>query len=377
MLEAGPLRQLPLRDLHLAQGARMVPFAGWEMPVRFEAGVMAEHIHTRAAASLFDVSHMGQLILRPRQGMEALLRDLEALTPADVLGLVPGRQRYALLTGDEGGILDDAMVANRGDHLLVVVNAARREADLAHLSAALPHASVEEVGDRVLLAVQGPRAEAALEAVLPGSAAMRFMDVATLAWRGHEVWVARSGYTGEDGFEVSVPEAAALPVAQALLAQEVRLAGLGARDSLRLEAGLPLHGFDVDAGTSPIEAALGWSVGRARRAAGERAGGFPGAARILSEMASGPARLRVGLRPEGRQPVRAGSPLVVPGGPDCDGAGIVTSGGFGPSVGAPVAMGYVSAALAAPGTQLLAEARGRPLPLAVATLPFVSPSFKR
>lgn len=371
---AGPLRQLPLRDLHVARGARLVPFAGWEMPVQYEPGVMAEHLHTRAEASLFDVSHMGQVLLRPRNGMEHLALALEALVPADILGLPEGRQRYTLLTDDSGGIRDDIMVTNRGDHLLLVVNASMREADLAHLRDGLGHAEVEEVTTRALLALQGPASEAALSALLPGIAAMRFMDARAVPWRGAELWVSRSGYSGEDGFEISVPATAAEAFAIALLAQPgVLPAGLGARDSLRLEAGLPLYGNDIDRTTSPVEAALSWSIGKARRTGGTRAGGFPGADRILRQIELGVRRMRVGLRPEGRQPMRAGTEIMGPEGH----AGRVTSGGFGPTVQAPVAMGYVDAALATPGTALAGEVRGRALPVKVAPLPFVPLSFKR
>jgi aminomethyltransferase len=352
----------------------MVPFAGWEMPVQYAPGVMAEHLHTRASASLFDVSHMGQVILRPRDGMAQLVAAFEALVPADIAGLPEGRQRYALLTSDEGGIRDDLMVARCADHLLVVVNASTREADLAHLRDALDPSQVEDVTDRALLALQGPASEAALATLVPGAAALRFMDAIALDWRGSELWISRSGYTGEDGYEISAPLHAAEALATALLAQPgVLPAGLGARDSLRLEAGLPLYGNDIDVTTTPVEAALAWSIGKARRTGGARVGGFPGADRILRQLELGPRRLRVGLRPEGRAPMRGGTALTGPNGH----AGHVTSGGFGPSVLAPVAMGYVEATLSQPGTQLTGEVRGKALPIAVAALPFVPTSFKR
>ncbi|TNC72584.1 glycine cleavage system aminomethyltransferase GcvT [Rubellimicrobium roseum] len=371
---SAPLRRLPLHDLHVAQGARLVPFAGWEMPVQYAAGVMAEHLHTRAGASLFDVSHMGQVLLRPRDGIDQLARCLEALVPADICGLSEGRQRYALFTDDAGGIRDDLMVAHRGDHFLVVVNASMREADLAHLRDGLARAEVIEVTDRALLALQGPGAEAALAALLPGVETLRFMDSREIGRDGGAFWISRSGYTGEDGFEISVPLSAAEAFATALLAQPgVKPAGLGARDSLRLEAGLPLYGQDIDRTTSPVEAGLGWSIGKARRTGGARVGGFPGADRILRQIDLGVRRVRVGLRPEGRAPMRAGVELSGPEGH----AGRVTSGGFGPSVGAPVAMAYVDAQLAAPGTTLTGEVRGKPLPVTVAPLPFVPSSFKR
>ena len=371
---SAPLKRLPLRDLHLARGARLVPFAGWEMPVQYEPGVMAEHLQTRAGAGLFDVSHMGQVLLRPRNGMDRLALAFEALVPADLLGLPEGRQRYGLLTDDSGGIRDDIMVTNRGDHLMVVVNASMREADLAHLRDGLGQAEVEEVTDRALLALQGPAADAALSALIPGVQAMRFMDSRTIPWQEHELWVSRSGYTGEDGFEISVPASAAEALATALLAQpNVLPAGLGARDSLRLEAGLCLYGHDIDRTTSPVEAGLSWSIGRVRRAGGPRAGGFPGADRILRQLELGVRRLRVGLRPEGRQPMRAGTEIMGPEGH----VGHVTSGGFGPTLQAPVAMGYVDATLATPGTSLAGEVRGRALPVKVVSLPFVPPSCKR
>lgn len=368
MDDHAPLRPLPLRPLHLELGARLVPFAGWEMPVHYPAGVMAEHLATRARACLFDVSHMGQVVLRPRGAMADLLAGLEALTPADLLSLPPGRQRYALLTTGQGGIRDDLMVSHKDDHLLLVVNASNAEGDVAHLSDRLG-GQVEPVAGRALLALQGPGAQAALAPLLPGAAAMRFMDALTLDWRGAAVWASRSGYTGEDGWELSLPADAARPFAEALLARGVEPAGLGARDSLRLEAGLPLHGQDIDVTTSPVEAGLSFAVGRARR---ESRPGFPGAARILRELRDGPARLRVGLRPEGRAPMRAGTALLADGP-----AGAVTSGGFGPSVGAPVAMGYLPPALAAAGTALWGEVRGKPLPVVVAPLPFVPHAYRR
>ncbi len=353
----------------------MVPFAGYDMPVQYPAGVMKEHLHTRAQAGLFDVSHMGQVILWPKAGMEPLALAFEALMPVDVLGVKAGRQRYGLFTNAQGGILDDLMFANRETHLFVVVNAACKAADIAHMRAHLSAvAEVIEVSDRALLAVQGPLAEAALARLIPGVAAMRFMDAALLPWNGAELWISRSGYTGEDGFEVSVPDAQALAFAKALLAMpEVAPIGLGARDSLRLEAGLCLYGHDIDTTTSPAEAGLGWAIQKSRRAGGARPGGFPGADRILRELAQGPARRRVGLRPEGRAPMREGTALF-------DGeaaAGTVTSGGFGPSVDAPITMGYVPSALAVTGTTLTGEVRGKRLPVTVCDLPFHPSTYKR
>ncbi len=370
------MERTPLYDLHLARGARMVPFAGYEMPVQYPLGILKEHLHCRAAAGLFDVSHMGQVILRPLGGMAALVAGFEALMPVDVAGLAGGRQRYGLFTNEQGGILDDLMFANRGDHLFVVVNAACKAADIAHMTQHLAGvAEVVPVTDRGLLALQGPGAEAALGALVPGAAAMRFMDVGVFASAFGELWISRSGYTGEDGFEISVPGGQAVPLAEALLALPgVEPIGLGARDSLRLEAGLCLYGHDIDTSTSPVEAGLGWAIQKARRAGGAREGGFPGATRILHELAEGPERRRVGLLPEGRAPMREGTPLFDPDGTPL---GQVTSGGFAPSLDRPVAMGYVAAAHAAPGTPLMGEVRGKRLPVAIAELPFRPSTFKR
>ncbi len=365
------LKRLGLHALHEELGGKMVPFAGYLMPVQYADGVMKEHLHTRSAAGLFDVSHMGQVILRPKGSMEELKLAFEALMPVDVLGLAEGRQRYGLFTNDAGGILDDLMFTNRGDHLYVVVNAACKAEDVAHMTAALPGVSVEPVTDRALLALQGPGAEAALSALLPEVSAMRFMDHRVLG----EVWVSRSGYTGEDGFEISLPEAEAERFARKLLAQPgVAPIGLGARDSLRLEAGLCLYGHDIDTTTSPVEAALTWAIQKARRQGGAREGGFPGATRILQELAAGPERLRVGLRPEGRAPMREGVELFAEDGTP---VGRITSGGFGPSVNGPIAMGYVARAHANLGATLMGELRGKRLPLTVADLPFHPTSYKR
>jgi aminomethyltransferase len=370
-LEDGGLLRLGLHDLHVELGGKMVPFAGYEMPVQYPAGVMKEHLHTRAAAGLFDVSHMGQVILRPKAGMDALKLAFEGLMPVDVLGLAEGRQRYGLLTNDAGGILDDLMFTNRGDHLYVVVNAACKAEDIAHMTTMMPGVSVEPVTDRALLAVQGPGAEAALDALLPGVAALRFMDHRVFG----AVWVSRSGYTGEDGFEVSLPMADADTFARRLLAQPgVAPIGLGARDSLRLEAGLCLYGHDIDTTTSPVEAALIWAIQKSRRADGARAGGFPGAERILQELSEGPERKRVGLQPEGRAPMREGVELFAPDGTP---VGRVTSGGFGPSVNAPIAMGYVATHFAVTGTALEGEVRGKRLPVTVCDLPFQPTTYKR
>lgn len=357
----------------------MVPFAGYEMPVQYPMGVLKEHLHCRAAVGLFDVSHMGQVILRPASGQVAdAAAALEALVPADILGLGEERQRYALFTSDTGGILDDLMVANRGDHLFLVVNAANKAADLAHLSAHLPASVViEPVEDRALLALQGPQAETALAHIAPGVAAMRFMDVAVIDSAFGDLWVSRSGYTGEDGYEVSVADEQARSFAEALLAmEEVAPIGLGARDSLRLEAGLCLHGSDLDAATSPVEADLIWATGKARRSGGARAGGFPGADRILAEIAEGSARRRVGLLPEGRAPMRAGTPLFA--GPEGgDEIGAVTSGAYGPSIERPMSMGYLAAAFSGLGTTVYGEVRGKRMPATVAAMPFRPAGYKR
>ncbi|MGB8621977.1 MAG: glycine cleavage system aminomethyltransferase GcvT, partial [Paracoccaceae bacterium] len=291
------LKHTGLYDLHVELGARMVPFAGYEMPVQYPLGVMKEHLHCRAAAGLFDVSHMGQVILRPKSGdVNDAARALESLVPVSVLGLKDGRQRYGFFTNDEGGILDDLMIANRGDHLFLVVNAACKADDIAHMRAGLSEScEIDEIDGRALLALQGPDAETVLESLAPGAAAMKFMDVAILQSDFGPLWVSRSGYTGEDGFEVSVEDAQAVAFARALLAHDkVEPIGLGARDSLRLEAGLCLYGNDIDTTTSPVEAALTWAIQKVRRKGGDREGGFPGAARILRELEEGTDRLRVG-----------------------------------------------------------------------------------
>ncbi|PIE07713.1 MAG: glycine cleavage system protein T [Rhodobacterales bacterium] len=365
------LRRTDLFDLHIALGAKLVPFAGWEMPVQYPSGVMQEHLHTRAAAGLFDVSHMGQVLLH---GSDAAAR-LEALVPADIVGLAPGRQRYALFTNETGGILDDLMVANQGDRLFLVVNAANAAADIAHLEAHLGEA-VEVAGTRALLALQGPAAEVALGRIVPAVTEMRFMDVTRQDSRFGALWISRSGYTGEDGFEISVEGREARALAEALLAmEEVAPIGLGARDSLRLEAGLPLHGSDITPETTPLEAGLGWSIGKARRE-GPRAGGFPGADAILRQRQIGATAKLAGLRPEGRAPMRAGTRLFER---ETGGAplGDVTSGGFGPSIGGPIAMGYLPARLTRPGTKVWGEVRGKRLPARVTPLPFHPRSYKR
>ncbi|SEP14321.1 aminomethyltransferase [Methylobacterium sp. ap11] len=372
------LRETPLHALHGEAGARMVPFAGYSMPLHYPLGLLKEHLHTRRAAGLFDVSHMGQIAVRARSGdLGEAARALETVLPIDVLGLGAGRQRYGVLTMPGGGILDDLMLAHLGDHYLLVVNAANKAADLAHLLDAIGTACTVEPVERALLALQGPGAEAALARHLPAVAGMRFMDARPIAFGGEAGAVVRSGYTGEDGFEVALPAASAVALARALLAEpEVKPVGLGARDSLRLEAGLCLHGSDIGPETSPVEAGLAWAIPKVRRRGGDRAGGFPGAERILAELEEGPARLRVGLKPEGRTPVRAGAALYAAA-DATEAAGRVTSGGFGPSLDGPIAMGVLPRALAVPGTQVFAEVRGQRLPCAVVPLPFRPAGFKR
>ncbi|MGL4396923.1 MAG: glycine cleavage system aminomethyltransferase GcvT [Hyphomicrobium sp.] len=374
------LKLTALHALHLAHGARMVPFAGYDMPVQYAAGVLKEHLHTRSAAGLFDVSHMGQITLRARSGnVEDAARALERLVPMDIAGLSPGRQRYAFFTDENGGILDDLMVAHRGDHLLLVVNAACKAADEAHLRAALSEDCEIERLDRALIALQGPKAEAALARLAPECADMRFMDVRELNLSGQTCIASRSGYTGEDGYEISIANDRVYDLVLPLLQDDsVALIGLGARDSLRLEAGMCLYGADLDTATTPIEANLAWAIQPSRRNAGKRSGGFPGADVILNQLASGTARARVGLLPDGRAPVRAGS-AIYRAEDGADLIGIVTSGGFGPSLNRPVAMGYVatSVADAGNGTTVYADVRGKRLPMSIAVLPFITPRYKR
>jgi aminomethyltransferase len=373
------LNRTPLYDLHVGLGAKMVPFAGYDMPVQYALGVMKEHLHCRAAAGLFDVSHMGQVVIRAKSGdVSDAARTFEQLVPMNILDLGIDRQRYAFFTNDAGGISDDLMVANRGDHLFVVVNAACKQADIAHMRAHLADTcDIEELDDRALIALQGPASELVLSRLSQDASDMRFMDVRNLNLIGTECWVSRSGYTGEDGYEISVPAAMAAPLTQALLdMDEVQPIGLGARDSLRLEAGLCLYGNDIDATTSPVEANLVWAMQKARRSEGARAGGFPGAERILAELANGASRKRVGLLPEGRAPMRAGTEIYASETADTP-IGIVTSGAFGPTIGGPMSMGYVAQDQAASGTNLFGDVRGKRLPVTVADMPFTPANFKR
>lgn len=368
------LLKTPLHALHLELGARMVPFAGYSMPVQYPAGLMAEHHHTRSSAGLFDVSHMGQLRLVGADAAAAF----ETLMPVDVVGLAPGRQRYGLLLTDEGTIIDDLMFVNRGDDLFVIVNGACKAGDIAHIQARIgSRCQVLPMPERGLLALQGPKAVDAMKRVVPGVEKLVFMTGAAFAWQGADLFITRSGYTGEDGFEISVPDANADALARALLAQpEVKPIGLGARNSLRLEAGLCLYGNDIDTTTTPVEAGLNWAMQKVRRTGGERAGGFPGAARVLAQLdGTEPlARKRVGLVALDRVPVREHTELQ-----DAQGAriGEVTSGLLGPTVDKPVAMGYVAPAHAAPGTRVQALVRGKPVAMEVSTMPFVPNRYYR
>ncbi len=362
------LLHTPLYDLHVELGGKMVPFAGYAMPVQYPAGIVAEHQHCRAQAALFDVSHMGQVRLTGDEAAESL----ESLVPGDLLGLTTGDQRYTQLTNETGGILDDLIVGRDDDSLFAVINASRKAADITHMRASLDTAvQLDALEDRALLALQGPEAAAVLGSLVPGCAALRFMQAGWFAIDGVDCRISRSGYSGEDGFEISTPADFAEPFARRLLAfEQVMPAGLGARDSLRLEAGLCLYGNDIDETTTPVEAGLTWSIGKRRRSEG----GFLGAEVIQKQLAEGVTRKRVGLRPQGRAPVRAGSLLTDEDGKEI---GTVTSGGFGPSVGAPVAMGYVASELAKPDQELTAVVRGKGHPIMVAKLPFVPAGYHR
>jgi aminomethyltransferase len=366
--DSTPLRRTPLYALHVARGAKMVPFAGYEMPVQYPTGIIAEHLHTRAKAGLFDVSHMGQIALRG----DAAARAMEALVPGDLQALVPGRMRYTLLLNEIGGIIDDLMATCVDGGLLLVVNAALKEHDLAHLKQHLDiNIEIEPRFERALLALQGPAAAAVLARLAPGVERMPFMSAAEVTIAGVACFATRSGYTGEDGFELSLAPEHAVAVAETLLNQpEVAPIGLGARDTLRLEAGLCLYGHDIDETTTPIEAGLAWTVGKRRR----DESGFPGGGTILRQLAHGPERRRVGLRPDGRAPAREGSVILNAVG---EPVGRVTSGGFGPTLGAPIAMGYVDAGHAAMGTPLSLVVRDVPRPAHVVPLPFVPTRYYR
>jgi len=367
--EATSLKQTPLRELHVECSAKMVPFSGYEMPLNFPTGIIAEHKHTRSQASLFDVSHMGQALLSHEEDVSAVM---ERLVPGDIAGLKPGRMRYTQLTNADGGIIDDLMVSKVGemdgrDWLYVVINAARKETDLAHFAAHAEEARLDPLDSQALLALQGPAAAPALSKHFPGCEAMRFMSFRAFPDTPFgKVWVSRSGYTGEDGFEISLAADQAEAFARALLEDEtVRPAGLGARDTLRLEAGLCLYGHDIDETTSPVEADLVWSIGKRRRVEG----GFPGADRILGELRDGPSRLRVGMTPEGRATPREGTEIFAA---QDERVGAVTSGAFSPTLGHPIAMGYVAADDAAAGTPVTFQIRGKAHPGVVVDLPFVA-----
>lgn len=375
MTDPDTLKMTPLCKVHEALGARMVPFAGYLMPVQYPAGIIAEHTHTRTKAGLFDVSHMGQAFLKGPDH-ETTARAMEALVPADLVSLEPGQQRYSQLLNDKGGCIDDLMIARSAASgmdggLYLVLNASRKEVDTAHLRARLPAGlELEELPELALLALQGPTAEAVLDSLVPGVARLSFMQGAPFEFHGVDIYVTRSGYTGEDGFEISVPNDKAEALWNALTAHEdVLPIGLGARDSLRLEAGLSLYGHELDETVSPVEASLLWSIPKQRR----EEGGFPGAARIQREIAEGPARKIVGIKPEGRAPAREGTVIMAEG----KEVGVITSGGFGPTVGGPVALGFVPPALAKPGQKLDLMVRGKALPAEVIKLPFVQKSFKK
>ena len=369
-----PLLKTPLHALHTELGARLVPFAGYEMPVQYAGGLIAEHRHTREAAGLFDVSHMGQLRLVGADAAAAL----ETLMPVDVLSLGVDRQRYGLLLSDEGSILDDLMFVNRGDHLFLIVNGACKQADIAHIQARIgDRCRVEPMPEQALLALQGPQAARVLERLVPGVGALVFMTGGAFAWQGAPLYITRSGYTGEDGFEISLPGDRAEAFARALLAQpEVQPIGLGARNSLRLEAGLCLYGNDIDTTTTPVEAGLNWAMQKVRKGGGARAGGFPGAARILAQLdGTQPVeRQRVALMARQRVPVREPAELR---NLDDQTIGQVTSGLLSPMLDKPIAMGYVRPGYAPVGTELFAMVRGKPVPMDVVATPFVPTRYYR
>lgn len=367
------LLKTPCYDLHIEAGGKMVPFAGYEMPVQYTLGVKKEHLHTRAAAGLFDVSHMGQLKLIGAGAAAGL----EKLVPVDIIDLPKGKQRYALFTNEQGGLQDDLMVSNFGDHLFVVVNAACKARDIAHMQANLPNdIKLEILEERALLALQGPKAGEVLARLIPESADMVFMDSRVLNFDGVECIVGRAGYTGEDGFEISIPGEHAQRLTRLLLAEaEVEWIGLGARDSLRLESGLCLYGHDIDETTTPVEASLLWAISKNRRTGGDRAGGFPGADIILDQIVTKDvSRKRIGMIGLGKAPVREGAELF---NSDGDKIGVVTSGTAGPTKGSPIAMGYVATEYAVLDTEIYAEVRGKKLPMRIEKMPFVEQRYYR
>jgi aminomethyltransferase len=366
------LSRTPLYDLHRELGAKIVPFAGYEMPVQYPTGIIKEHVHTRTQAGLFDVSHMGQVHLRGPKAVSAF----EKLVPLDVQGLRPQQQHLNVFTNEQGGIIDDLMVANYVDHLYVVVNAACKKNDIAHMHRHLDGVcQVKEITDRALLALQGPKAAEVLARLAPETSKLFFMTGAWVKLMGVSCQVSRSGYTGEDGFEIAVPEAEAMKLARKLLSfPEVAPIGLGARDSLRLESGMCLYGHDIDTTTSPVEANLLWLLSKSRRADGARPGGYLGAEVVLKHLKEGVKRKRVGLRAQARVPVRDGAELKDAGGKV---VGKVTSGSFGPTVGAPVAQGYVPTGLDTPGSRLTAQVRSNVVPMEVVKMPFVPTHYHR
>ncbi|HEU0310874.1 MAG TPA: glycine cleavage system aminomethyltransferase GcvT [Sphingomicrobium sp.] len=361
------LARLPLDGWHRARGGRMVPFAGYEMPVQYE-GIMAEHLWVRSHAGLFDVSHMGQLLFHGPD----VDRALEALLPGDLVALKDGRLKYSMLLAEDGGIIDDLMATRRGDHFYLVVNGATKHGDIEQFERRLPRTiALDHMKEQALLALQGPEAAAALETLVPGVSELSFMQAGLFHWDGKPLWISRSGYTGEDGFEISVSGRDVESLADALTADErVKPIGLGARDSLRLEAGLPLYGHDLDGETTPVMANLTFAINKRRRAEG----GFAGALRIIAELENGAAQMRVGLLVEGRQPVREGALIL-----DSEGSeiGRITSGGHSPSLGRPIAMGYVATALAEPGSTLTLEQRGKLFQATVTPMPFVPHRYHR
>ena len=367
---AGPLKRTPLYALHKELGARLVPFAGYEMPVQYPTGILVEHAQTRTAAGLFDVSHMGQVRLTAKPGQN-VAKALETLVPGDIAGLQPGQQRYTQFTNDAGGILDDLMATSTGDHLLLVINAACKDADLAHIQKHLAAiCEIEPMFSRGLLALQGPKAAQALARLVPAVAAMKFMTGAYFTIEGARCYITRSGYTGGDGYEISTPAEATDAIARKLLAQpEVKPIGLGARDSLRLEAGLCLYGHDIDIATTPVEAVLLWSVGKERRVQG----GFPGAAVVQQQIAEGASRKRVGLLPEGKAIAREGAEIVIGG----KVVGRITSGGFAPTLERAIAMGYVDKSQSTVGTKVELMVRGKPVPAEIVAMPFVKHAYYR
>ena len=374
---AQTLQKTPLYELHQEFGAKLTEFAGYQMPVQYGLGILSEHQHTRTKAGLFDVSHMGQVILSGRSYKEIALA-FEKLLPMDVLGLEAGRQRYGFLTTDSGGILDDLMFSNRGDHIFVVLNAACKDSDIMHLKSLLePDIEIQEIENRALIALQGPASEAVLGELNPQIKKMKFMDVETLPIGGADCWVSRSGYTGEDGFEISIPAEAAESVTREILSNKiVEFIGLGARDSLRLESGLCLYGHDIDEATTPVEASLTWAIQKARQANGSRNGGFIGSEIILNQLDNGTDKKRVGFLPQTRAPMREGVEIFATE-TSKEVIGKITSGGYGPTVGYPIAMGYIDSKYMRSTDNLYGELRGKRLPIKVSKMPFVPLNFKR